>query len=85
MCPLCIGTAALLASSGASAGGLAALLFRQRARKNRSSAPFLGTRDDKREQKDVKVQLAGEVTCRERVRVETAARDSRFRTRTVVR
>jgi hypothetical protein len=33
MCPICIGTAALLASGGTSAGGLAALLFRQRIRK----------------------------------------------------
>ena len=36
MCPLCIGTAALLLSSGTSAGGLAALVVRRRARKNKS-------------------------------------------------
>ena len=30
MCPLCIGTATLLLSSGTSAGGLGALLFRRR-------------------------------------------------------
>jgi hypothetical protein len=35
MCPLCIGTAALLVSSGTSAGGLATLLFRRRAVKKR--------------------------------------------------
>lgn len=33
MCPLCIGTATLLVSSGTSAGGLAALLFRRHAGK----------------------------------------------------
>jgi hypothetical protein len=33
MCPLCIGTAALLASSGTSAGGLGALLLARRARR----------------------------------------------------
>jgi len=46
MCPLCIGTATLLVSSGASAGGLAALLFRQRARKNRSIALFVDAGDN---------------------------------------
>ena len=34
MCPLCIGTATLLASGATSAGGLTALLFRQRIRKH---------------------------------------------------
>jgi hypothetical protein len=38
MCPLCIGTATLLVSSGTSAGGLAALLLRRRAGKNGSLA-----------------------------------------------
>ena len=33
MCPLCIGTATLLVSSGASAGGLGALLLGRRARR----------------------------------------------------
>jgi hypothetical protein len=33
MCPLCIGTAALLASSGTSVGGLGALLLGRRARR----------------------------------------------------
>jgi hypothetical protein len=37
MCPLCIGTTALLVSSGTSAGGLAALLARLRNRKRRNS------------------------------------------------
>ena len=34
MCPLCVGTAALLASGGTSAGGLTALLLRRRARRH---------------------------------------------------
>lgn len=34
MCPLCIGTATLLISSGTSAGGFAALLLKVRARRN---------------------------------------------------
>jgi hypothetical protein len=33
MCPLCIGTAALLASSGTSAGGLGVILLGRRARR----------------------------------------------------
>lgn len=33
MCPLCVGTAAWLASSGTSAGGVAAVLYRLRRRK----------------------------------------------------
>jgi hypothetical protein len=39
MCPLCIGTAAWLVSSGASAGGIAALVFRRRTRKSRRERP----------------------------------------------
>jgi hypothetical protein len=38
MCPLCIGTATLLVSSGTSAGGLATLLFRRCAVKKRRVA-----------------------------------------------
>jgi hypothetical protein len=34
MCPLCIGTAALIASSGSSAGGLAAVVIKRLARKD---------------------------------------------------
>ena len=37
MCPLCIGTTALLVSSGTSTGGLAALLVRLRNRKRRNA------------------------------------------------
>jgi hypothetical protein len=46
MCPLCIGAAALLVSGGTSAGGLTALLLRQRAaRKSRKrTAPIDGRR-----------------------------------------
>ncbi len=33
MCPLCMGTGALLLSGGTSAGGLGALLLRQRVRR----------------------------------------------------
>ena len=33
MCPMCIGTAAWLATSGTSAGGVAAVLYRLRRRK----------------------------------------------------
>jgi hypothetical protein len=40
MCPLCIGTATLLASSGTTAGGLGALLLRRRAR--RQGTPVTG-------------------------------------------
>ncbi len=36
MCPLCLGTAALLASGGTSAGGLAALLLSKPLRKRRA-------------------------------------------------
>ena len=39
MCPLCIGTAAWLVSSGTSAGGIAALVFRRRVRKSRRERP----------------------------------------------
>ena len=56
MCPVCIGTAALLVSSGTSAGGFAALFVRQRARKNESIAPCAANRgrDQEPEQKDLK-------------------------------
>ena len=39
MCPLCIGTATFLVSSGTSAGGIAAVVFRLWNRKNTSIAP----------------------------------------------
>ena len=45
MCPLCIGTATLLVSSGTSAGGLATFLFRRRAVKKRRAAVRAGVRD----------------------------------------
>jgi hypothetical protein len=55
MCPVCIGTAALLVSSGTSAGGFAALFVRQRARKNASIAPCAANRgrEHEPEQKDL--------------------------------
>jgi hypothetical protein len=45
MCPLCIGTATLLVSSGTSAGGLATFLFRRRAVKKRRAAVRAAARD----------------------------------------
>jgi hypothetical protein len=56
MCPLCIGTATLLVSSGTSAGGLATLLFRLRTRKHRPIVPFAGDlcREGEPEQKDLR-------------------------------
>ena len=45
MCPLCIGTATLLVSSGTSAGGLATFLFRRRALKKRRAAVRAAARD----------------------------------------
>jgi hypothetical protein len=42
---LCIGTAALIASSGTSASGLAALLFKRRARKHEPITPRADDRD----------------------------------------
>jgi hypothetical protein len=45
MCPLCIGTATLLISSGTSAGGLATFLFRRRAVKKRRGAGRAAARD----------------------------------------
>lgn len=50
MCPLCIGTAALLVSGGTSAGGLAALFFKQRACGNRSIAPRADSCDSRAEE-----------------------------------
>ncbi len=45
MCPLCIGTVTLLASSGTSAGGLAALLLRLRKRaRGRQPSPRRASR-----------------------------------------
>jgi hypothetical protein len=41
MCPLCIGTATLLVSSGTTAGGLGALLLGRRARRQGSSVAGL--------------------------------------------
>ena len=66
MCPLCIGTATLLVSSGTSAGGLATLLFRLRARKHRPIAPFAGDlcREDEPEHKELRSQLADDVPMR---------------------
>ncbi len=42
MCPLCIGTATLLVSSGTSAGGIAALLCKARARRRRARRSVAG-------------------------------------------
>jgi hypothetical protein len=44
MCPLCIGTATLLISSGTSAGGLAALVVRLRTQKHESNTPCTADR-----------------------------------------
>lgn len=41
MCPLCIGTATLLVSSGTTAGGLGALLLGRRARRQGTNLPAL--------------------------------------------
>jgi hypothetical protein len=41
MCPLCIGTATLLATSTSTAGGLGALLLGRRARRQRTNAAGL--------------------------------------------
>ena len=58
MCPLCLGTAAWLFSSGTSAGGVAALILRRRALRNRRERPVTsplrkargGPREDSRAQ-----------------------------------
>jgi hypothetical protein len=66
MCPLCIGTATLLVSSGTSVGGLATLLFRLRTPKRRPIAPFAGDlcSEDKPEQKDLRSQFTDDVPMR---------------------
>jgi hypothetical protein len=66
MCPLCIGTATLLVSSGTSAGGLATLLFRLRTRKHKPIAPIAGDlcREDEPEHKELRSQLVDDVPMR---------------------
>ena len=41
MCPLCIGTAAWLVSSGTSTGAVAALILRRRALRSRRERPLV--------------------------------------------